>query len=205
MPVSEHRKAAPPLQVSGQPTIKGTCWPACAPPYSHCMYLLNFRKDFNFHRVGGSSGVNKPIMRGITPLFKKPLPRVDSCTPQSGLTSVTRPTTRGVEFRSLSDQTMRSKPFMSSSRLSLPHSAKPPQEPSVQGNSVSPGREAMPFKPCSLTNSMDDAQHMVTSGGSVQKSSPPVAFVAPVVSKPTITRSVTKGLSLPGDHRIALN
>ena len=141
-------------------------------------------------------------MRGFTPPFKKPPPASNlssSCTSQSGLMSATSLTTCGVGSRSssLSDQTMRSKPFthcMSSSRLSLPHSTKPPQEPSLQTSSLPPSREEAPTMPRSLTSSMDDGQHTVTSGSSVQKSSPPVAFVAPVVSKPTMTRSVIQGL-----------
>ena len=156
---------------------------------------FQFRKDFKFHKVGGTSsadsGVNKPVMRGFTPPFKQPLPTsnlASSYRPQSGLTPATSLTTCSIGSRSLSDQTVRSKSFTSSSRLSLPHGTKSPQEPPLHASCVPPRREKTPSKPCSLTNSLDGGQQRVTSGGSVQKSNPPVAFVAPVVSKPTITR-----------------
>lgn len=130
-------------------------------------------------------------MKGFTPPFKKPPAASDvasSCTPQSGMTFTTNLTTGS---RSLSDQTVRSKQFTSSSRLSLPHGTKAQsQAPSSQ--SVPWSREEAPTEPRighSWASSLDDSKHTVTSGSSMQKSSPPVAFVAPVVSKPTISRS----------------
>ena len=168
-----------------------------------CVFSNNFRRDFKFHRVGvasADSGVNKSVLtRGFTPPFKKPhLALASSCTPQSGLTSTTSLTTCNVRSGSLSDQTTRTKPFtqgVPSSRLSLPQGTKVPQERSLHTGSVLPRREETPSKPHSLTNSLDDGQYSTTNGRGMQKSSPPVAFVAPVISKPTMSRSVTQ----PGD------
>lgn len=151
-------------------------------------------------------------MRGFTPPFKKPSTAssvASSCTPQSGLTSTCTTnllTTCGMGSRSLSDQTVRNKPFTSSSRLSLPHGTKPhqPQGPSLQASQSIPSNreEALtdPRVDHSWASSLDDVKHTVTGSSSVQKSSPPVAFVAPVMSKPAVTRSVmtaASGCSLP--------
>lgn len=166
------------------------------------MFSNNFRKDFKFHRVGGASadsGANKSVLtRGFTPPFKKSLPAshlASSCTPQSGPTSATSLTTCDVGSRSQSDQTTRTKPFtqcMASSRLSLPRGTEVPQERFLRTSSVPPRGKETPSKPHSLANPPDDGQCAVISGRGMQKSSPPVAFVAPVVSKPTTSRSVTQ-------------
>ena len=132
-------------------------------------------------------------MRGFTPPIKQPPASTvaSSCTPQSGLTSATSLTTHSVGSRSLSDQTIRSRPF-TSSHLSLPHGG-PPQGSSLRASCVLPSsRETLtePSGAPSLAYSRDDPKHTVTGGTAVQKSSPPIAFVAPVVSNPAMARSV---------------
>ena len=149
------------------------------------------RKSFKFHRVVGGDGfdsdVAKPVSRGFTPPFKQP-PSTSNIVPKSGLTPASG-LTCSLTSKSLSDQTVRSRPF-TSSRLSLPqgsragqatNTAEAPPIHRVTAATLSLGRG-----PTGVSLENDKS---VVSGSKMHKSSPPIAFVSPVVSNTAIHRS----------------
>ena len=167
-------------------------------PFAHvctCIFTCIYRKAFTFHKVGEGpleSGQAKPVR--FTPPFKSTSNGSSSSTPKP---SVTGGTSFSDTSRSLSDQTVRSR-ALTSSRLSLPQSVRPQQPSSFQAATNQHSRavrsQADGLTPANPLERDDDSwesdEAFKPFGHSVQKSSPPIAFVAPVVSNSTLTRSV---------------
>ena len=154
-----------------------------------CFFYIHIcRKTFKFRKVGDSSldsGLAKPATRGFTPPFKSTtIGTSGSYTPRPGLTPVSG-SQSSAAAKSLSDQTVRSRAF-TSSRLSLPQSLNQDHpkraaqsQPEDVATGLSLGHEVEP------TGTDKTVKQF---GGSVQRSSPPVAFVAPVLSSSSQTR-----------------